>query len=200
MNTAIKQLTDEAHEIITNIRAGRQSSINEAIVDGWIARAIRYDRDSDMSLKYHCINASPVVGKYKNGGTKAIADGIKRSVSTVENHAHAHWLYEELRRVNIKIARRLWRDLPASHWWLAYDIQRSGYEALHYLDFACLHKWSGRDMLEQYKKDLEAGNAPIQFKRLCVSIRGLADELLGRREATPAQIKAAQAVQKAFEL
>jgi hypothetical protein len=173
--------------------------INESIIDNWIARAIAYDKSSDMSLKCHCIFASPVVGKYKNGGTKAIADGIKRSVSTVENHAHAHWLYIELRGVNMQIARRLWRELPASHWWLAYDIQRAGYEALHYLDFAMLHNWSGRDMLNQYKIDMIAGNAPIQYKRLCVSIRGLADELLGRREATPAQIKAAQAVQKAFQ-
>jgi len=174
------------------------NGINESLIDNWIARAIAYDKSSDTSLKYHCINASPVVGKYRNGGTKAIADGIQRSISTVENHAHAHWLYEELRKVNMKVARRLWRDLPASHWWLAYDIQRAGYEALHYLDFAAAHHWSGRDMLEQYKKDLEAGNAPIQFKRLCVSIRGLAVELLSRREATPEQIKAAQAVQKAF--
>ena len=172
---------------------------NEAIVDGWIARAIAYNQRSDTCVKYACINASPVVGKYANGGTEAIAKGIKRSVSTVQNHAHAHWLYCELRTVDTRRARELWRTLPASHWWLAYDIQKAGYEALHYLDFADLHKWSGRDMLEQYRKDIEAGNAPIQYKRLCVSIRGIAEELLGRKETTPAQIKAAFAVRKAFE-
>ena len=157
---------------------------NETIVDRWIARAIAYDKTSDLQLKFHCIFASPVVGKYANGGTQAIADGIHRDVSTVENHAHAHWLYRELRqnRKDIKRVRQLWRQLPASHWWNAWEIQRAGYEAFSYLHYASLNGWSGRDMMQEYKRDREAGNAPILFHRACRSIFGLASELIKQTE------------------
>jgi hypothetical protein len=174
----------------------------ESVVDGWIARAIKYNSESDLTLKYSCIFASPVVGKYANGGTKQIADGIRRSVSTVENHAHAHWLYQELRRnlSDLKRVRLLWRRLPASHWWLAYDIQNAGYDALYYLDNADLHNWSGRDMIFEYKRDRENGSVPLLFHRACYSFRGLAMELAKQtKRLTPAQIKAVQAVIKEFE-
>ena len=181
------------------VRTQLRTNDMESIIDGWILRAIKYSDESDESLKKHCIFASPIVGKYQNGGTKAIADGIHRSPSTVENHAHAYFLYRELRaNGNMRRVREMWRALPASHWWLAWSIQKAGYEAYHYLDFAQLHNWSGRDMMTEYKNDLEAGNAPIQFKRLCVSIHGLAEELLGRAETTTEQIKAVQEVRKAF--
>jgi hypothetical protein len=176
--------------------------INETVVDRWIARTIAYNKGSDTHLKYACINASPVVGKYALGGTKAIADGIQRSVSTVENYAHAHWLYMELRKnkKDLRRVRELWRILPASHWWQAWDIQQAGYEAFSYLHYAQCNHWSGRDMMQEYKRDREIGNAPILFHRACRSIFGLASELLKQTERlTEAQHMALLSIVDTFE-
>jgi len=169
----------------------------EALIDTWIERIIANHRDSDMSLKYACIQAAQVVGSY-SGATQVIAKATKRSVASVENWAHAFRLYKELRQEN-KLARVLWRALPASHWWLAYDIQRAGYDALYYLTAANQHDWSGREMMQEYKRDMEAGTAPIVFRRACLSLFGLASELLKHvKQLTPFQLEAVEMVQEAF--
>ena len=55
-------------------------------------------------------------------------------------------------------------------------------------------------MMEQYRKDMEAGNAPLVFSRAKIAFRGLASELLKRgRELTKQQHEAAKMVQEAFE-
>lgn len=172
----------------------------EGVIDQWIERAAKYYGKSDIQLKMSCINASPVVGKY-SGGTAEIAKRIGRSVSTVENHAHAHWLYVELRKGTEfkKLIRMLWRNLPASHWWLAYDIQQKGYDAYFYLVYAWKHDVSGRDMMQEFKRDMEAGTAPMVLRRVFVTFGGLADELLrNRAQLTPAQVAAAESVREAF--
>lgn len=150
--------------------------LTESVVDKRIQQTVDFAQGSDTRLKCACIAASVIVGMYKDGGTQAIAKAAKRHVSSVENWAHAHWLYKELRR-ETKWARHLWRALPASHWWLAWDIQQAGYEALYYLDMADKHNWSGRDMLKEYRADLDANNAPMQLKRIKISFIGAAREL-----------------------
>ena len=173
----------------------------ESVVDHWIDQSIKHHGDSDTALKKHCIYASPIVGKYSNGGTKAIADGIHRSPSTVENHAHAHWLYVELRNTQVRsCVRTLWRTLPASHWWQAWTIQKAGYDAYHYLNQAALHGWAGREMMDSFKKDMEAGNAPLIFKRGIHALRGLVAELLNKfnRQLSEAQKVALLTVVDAF--
>ena len=174
-------------------------NIPESNIDRHIDRAIRYYSGSDTSLKYTCIACSPVVGSY-DGTTQAIAQEIKRSVATVENYAHAHWLYKDLRsNGSLKSARILWRSLPASHWWQAYDIQRNGYDALYYLELAHQHKFSGRAMMGEYRKDMEAGNAPMQIKRARHAFVELAKELeKNARYLTAKERAALQAVRAAF--
>ena len=177
------------------------TNIPETIVDHWISQAVKYYGDSDTALKKHSVYAAPVVGKYSNGGTKAIADGIRRSPSTVENYAHAFQLYSELRRTQVrKRIRTLWRTLPISHWWQAWTIHKAGYDAFYYLNNADLHSWSGREMMDNYKKDMEAGQAPLVFKRGIFALRGLVNELLNKysQKLNEAQRVALLAVMETF--
>ena len=179
------------------------NALPEGLVDKRIQQAIDFAVGSDTSLKYACIAASPIVGTYSHG-TAQIAKAKKRSVSTVENWAHAHWLYKALRKpspamAQFQSARFLWRVLPASHWWLAYDIQQAGYNAVYYLNNAYANNWSGREMMQEYKADREAGNAPMQFQRVKIAFRGMAQELKDNPNLTPAQAAAVDAVTEAFE-
>lgn len=165
-----------------------------------VQQAIDYDKSSDTGLKKACVAASFAgVGTYSHV-TKIIKDARKRSASTVENWAHAHWMYVEFRKVNRTAARCLWRSLPASHFWLAWDIHYAGYDGMSYLLKAEEHGWSGRDMREEYRKDLEAGQAPMQFARVKLSFRGLADELLAKHgdHLTTRQRAALQEAREAF--
>lgn len=153
------------------------NSIHEGIIDKRIRQTVSWAHESDTTVKYACIAAAQVVGTYSDA-TKQIAEQSRRSVSTVQNWAHAFRLYVELRREYKTLARALWRFLPASHWWLAYDIQVKGYDAMHYLGMANRNNMSGRDMIQEYKVDMEAGNAPMVLARAFVAFQGLADELM----------------------
>ena len=174
--------------------------IPEQNIDLHIKRAVEFAKGSDTGLKYACIAAGPVVGTY-DGTTNEIARLTNRSVSTVENYAHGFWLYKELRSNGSRtIARKLWRELPASHWWKAYDIQRAGYDAAYYLLFAFQHSVSGRGMMGEFEKDRNAGNAPLVFSRAKIAIYGLAVEMMKHKsDMTTEQIAAITAVRKAFE-
>lgn len=174
--------------------------MNESIIDKRIIKTIRFANSSDTHLKFACISSSSVVGKY-DGVTQEIATLTHRSVSTVENWAHAHRLYKETRsNGNRKTARLLWRELPASHWWMAYDIQRAGYDALYYLMFAFQNRVSGRGMMGEFDKDRNAGNAPLVFKRAKIVMFGLASELIQKHagQLNEAQKIALLSVQEAF--
>lgn len=158
------------------------NTIHEGIIDKRIRQTVEWSKSSDLTLKFACIAVSPIVGNYTHA-TKQIADARNRHVSTIENWAHAHWLYLDLRKSNphpvvFQHIRDLWHNLPASHWWLAYDIQLKGYDALHYLGNAYLNIWSGRRMMEEHRKDMEAGNAPMVLARAFVAFQGLAAELM----------------------
>jgi hypothetical protein len=170
----------------------------EQTVDKRITQAAEFFGKSDMQLKYTCIAASPVVGTY-SGGTEEIAKRILRSVSTVENYAHGHWCYRDLRaNGNKQRVRAMWRSLPASHWWQAWDIHKAGYDAYFYLNNADLNQWSGRDMMFEYRRDREAGNAPLVFSRAVLAFRGLAIELQ-KYKLNSKQRAAVEAVKEAFE-
>jgi hypothetical protein len=154
--------------------------MNESVIDHWVTQAVNYYEQSDVRLKICGLYAAPVVGTYQRDGTKAIADGIGRSLSTVENYAHAAQLYQELRK-NTKVRKRirtLWRSLPASHWWSAWQIQNAGYDAFYYLDHADIYKLSGRDMMQEYKADRDAGTVPMLYDRGMIALSGLVRELL----------------------
>jgi len=141
--------------------------------------AIKYARKSDAGLKVAGLMAADVVGKYSHE-TKVIADAVGRDVSTVENWAHAIWLYRELKLDpdHFQRVRKLFRLLPASTWWNAYDIQVKGYDAFYYLDKTAEHRWSGRRMMEEWKADLMAGIAKMNFRRARRAMAELAQEIL----------------------
>lgn len=170
----------------------------ETRIESLIARVVNFGHESDLAMKKTCLVAAEVVGTY-SGTTAEIAKRMRRSVSSVENWAHAAKLYQELRKINCASARYLWRSLPASHWWLAWDIQRAGYDALHYLTYAEGHFWSGRDMMQEYRRDIEAGNAPMQIKRAKLAFYGMANELWKQRKhLTFEQIRAIEEVSRTF--
>jgi hypothetical protein len=149
----------------------------EGLVDKRLDQIDAWAKSSDTCVKYLCLAASLVVGVY-DGTTEQIAKRTNRSVSTVQNWAHAAKLMKELRPKNRARVRELWHELPPSHFWLAWDIQRAGFEAFHYLDKALALGWSGRDMLGEYRAERDEGTAPLQYKRAVVSIVGLAREIL----------------------
>lgn len=175
--------------------------IDEGMIDHWIDEAVRFSKGSDTRLKFACRAASKVVGLYSDA-TQQIADRTKRSVSTVQNWAHAYWLVEAACVLNMTKAAMCWKDLPPSHWWLAYDkIHLAGFDALHYLENARLHSWSGRAMLGEFEKDREAGTAPLVFKRACLSFYGLSLELAKQwKQLNDKQRAAVDAVREAFEV
>lgn len=175
----------------------------ENLMEHWIENAIKHYGNSDGELKKHSVYAAQTVGTYQNGSTQAIADGILRSPSTVENYAHAHVLYVKLRNSPLRNRfRTLWRTLPISHWYQAWIIEKAGFDGGHYLYNAALNKWSGREMMENYKKDLEAGNAPMIFRRGVIALHGIVNELLTKYnpQLSEAQRIALLTVVDAFEL
>lgn len=153
--------------------------IPEARIDDLIDDVVRFGAVSDLQLKRACLRASAVVGTY-DGTTAVIAERTKRSVSTVENWAMAGCLLLDLRQdpKTRKAARILWRDLPASHFWLAQEIHKAGYDVVYYLGFANAYNVSGRGMIQEYRKDKEIGQAPMIRQRAFVALRGLAAELM----------------------
>jgi len=150
--------------------------IPEGNIDLHIERTVRFVDDSDLSLKFACIAAGPVVGGY-DGTTQEIAKRTKRSVSQVENWAHAKWMYDVGRKYDMRLARNLWRELPVTHWARAWDIQTGGYNALYYLEQASYNDWSAAGMMAEFDKEREAGHAPLLLHRAKLSFFGLASEL-----------------------
>ena len=149
---------------------------SEGLIDKRIDQAVKWSSDSQTYGKYAAI-ATARVGDY-SGATEQIAQRTKRSDSTVYNWANAFNLYKIERKENRPIAWKLWRELPISFWWIAWGFHKSGYEALEYLLKAYQHGWKTRDMVEEYKRDVEAGTAPLQLPRVKATVRGLALELL----------------------
>ena len=175
------------------------TNIPEGNIDRHIDRTVKFIDGSDLGLKFACIAASPVVGTY-DGTTQEIARRTRRSVSTVENWAHAHWMYRAMRANGYKVAARfLWRQLPPTHFWKAWDIHQAGYDAMYYLEKAHQYNWSAQGMMAEWDKERLAGIAPLQLSRAKLSFFGLASELCKRGgELTAKQNAAVDAVLKEF--
>lgn len=158
-------------------------TINESLIDKRIHQAVTYYGSAEMSLKLTAIAAARVVGKY-DGTTAEIAKQIRRSPSTVENLAHAFWLYEYERKAYKSASRDLWRELPISHWWIAYDhIHSVGCRALKYLDMAYSHGWSGRRMLQEFRVDYEREHGappPVKIERVYSRAVNVVTDILAR--------------------
>lgn len=97
--------------------------------------AIQHDMRSDREMWISALGCSRVVardGHGDRGKTLGLADEMSRSVDTVENRAHAYWLFEDLCRVDNGAHRQfvfMVRRLPyvkLNHFATLYDA-RSAY-------------------------------------------------------------------------
>jgi len=92
--------------------------------------AIKHDEKSDREMWISALGCSRVVsrdGKGDYGNTLGLAEEMGRSVDTVENRAHAYWLFEDLCKLDGGIHRQfvfIIRRLPyikLSHFSALYD-------------------------------------------------------------------------------
>jgi hypothetical protein len=88
-------------------------------------QAIRHDLKGDLSLWRSALFCSRVVGTRDRGATLGLADDMGRSADTVEDRAHAYWMFEKLCKLNrpfVFLARRM-PYIHLSHFRALYDIQ-----------------------------------------------------------------------------
>ena len=93
----------------------------ETVTDNEIARAVRAARRSDGSLWVAAFWSARVVGTYRRDGAREIALQAGKSVSTVENWAHAYWLYKALRESSEHVPN-MRKALVISHFYAAHDM------------------------------------------------------------------------------
>lgn len=92
------------------------------------ARAIKAYGKSNESRWVFNFFASRIVGTYGFGGTRGLADDMSVSPDTVENGAHAFWIFDELRnlgdqeRIYVNAARKL-PYIHYSHFRELYDLK-----------------------------------------------------------------------------
>lgn len=88
-------------------------------------QAIKHDLKGDAHLWRSALFCSRVVGTRDRGATLGLADDMGRSADTVEDRAHAYWMFERLCILNrsfVFLARRL-PYIHLSHFRALYDIQ-----------------------------------------------------------------------------
>lgn len=101
-----------------------------------IKDAVRGSQHADNGHWEIARAANKVVGKYKKGATSEMAEAVGCSISTIEDHAHAWWIYTDfclmgdIHRETVFNARKL--------------------PFIHYSHFKTLH-----DMREKYNLTLE---------------------------------------------
>lgn len=94
-------------------------------------RAIKAYRKSNSSRWVFAFFCSRVVGKYGFYGTRGLANDMNVSPDTVEDHAHAYWLFDKLRKLNDsseKLYVQHARKMPyiyIAHFRALYDLQIS---------------------------------------------------------------------------
>jgi len=97
----------------------------ERQAEHWLDRAAQFAQDESRKAWAVGIVAAQMVGKYERYGTKAIADRTHRHESTIENYAHAVWMYRDLRELlGNHDAHTLRNFLTTSHFWTAWELQR----------------------------------------------------------------------------
>ena len=90
-----------------------------------------------------CCLASNIVGKYEEGAAQALADGIKRSLSTVQDCAMIGKLYESM---SPQDAEKYRSDISYSFWppvarlWANKILDMAGVK--HWFDEALLNDWT----------------------------------------------------------
>ena len=97
--------------------------MNETTADRRITRTAQAIQHGNRNLWEAAILAASIVGEYAEGGTRAIADRAGRSVSSVENWAHAWQLYADLRNQLRTCAelRSLRPELSVTHFAVMWD-------------------------------------------------------------------------------
>lgn len=73
--------------------------VRDKEVERLFSRAIKSYQKSDSQRWVFSLFCNEVVGKYKKGGTKGLASEMNVSDDTVENNAHAYWIYAQLKKV-----------------------------------------------------------------------------------------------------
>lgn len=96
-----------------------------------LQRAAKAYQKSNESRWVFAFFASRIVGKNEDNSTKSLADSIGVSPDTVEDHAHAFWMFDKLRKLNdhserlyVNTARKL-PYVTYSHFRALYDLQIS---------------------------------------------------------------------------
>lgn len=88
-------------------------------------------RKSNEQRWVFALITSNIVGNYDRGATLGLAEEMNVSVDTVEDHAHAFWVYNKLRRMKGKYTKYYInhaRKLPyiyIAHFRALYDLQES---------------------------------------------------------------------------
>lgn len=94
----------------------------ELIVERDIDRAAQYGRKSDRNLWVAGFYAARVIGKYEKAATIAISDRSGKSIATVQNWAHAVWMYQALRLTgNFRVVRFYRQELTITHFWTLWE-------------------------------------------------------------------------------
>lgn len=92
--------------------------------------AIKAFRDANASDWKSALFASRIVGNYTPMQTRGFAEDVGRSPDTIEDRAHAYWLFERLCKLDDGAYRRfthMTRRLPyiyISHFRVLYDAQK----------------------------------------------------------------------------
>jgi hypothetical protein len=108
--------------IDTELREEMQWLDVELIVERDIDRAAQYGRKSDRNLWVAGFYAARVIGKYTKDATIAISDRSGKSIATVQNWAHAVWMYQALRLTgNFQLVRHYRRELKLTHFYTLWD-------------------------------------------------------------------------------
>lgn len=108
-----------------------------------ITSAIECWKDGENGRFEFCVQAAAVVGKYKEGGTIALANGILRSVSSVQNYAKVGQLWQAM---NPQDAEHYRSEVLYSYWppvarlWSNETISITG--ACHWFDEVITNKFT----------------------------------------------------------
>jgi hypothetical protein len=153
--------------------------------------AVAHIEQAGASLWRAGFHAWRMWGVYEKHALKAIADDAKKDVASIENYCHAYDLFVDLARFGSgSVVRHLRHNLTPSHFWQMWSLRNTHPrevtldECLLYLSLASAHGWTVNQMLEDMRKALSLDRPPRKWETLARSLRGLAEEVLVRGEAS----------------
>lgn len=180
------------------------TTFTEARADHHVARAAAALRESDKNIWKAAYHACKMWGHYQHYGVKSIADAAQKSVSQIENYAHAYDLFTELCKFGyVCEIRKLRRRVSPSHFWKMWSAKNTyglmGWECVKYLMLSASNGWSGDRMIEELLVDLGKKRPPLKVQTVCKGIAAYAAEILARvNDFTTQQREAAQVVLNVF--